>query len=148
MELVQQSPMLWSARSSMHITSVSGMRTSRQKEFDQVAAEAMMRIAPASNAADGVPVTGFSATRVRPSTLGEEEELGKLLTALTNMASAEPPQLFADRYRLKAGFVRGGQALVVFALNDGEGFFQYAIKCVFIQAPMHCVMPLTHLPAR
>ena len=68
-------------------------------------------------------------TVVQSSTLGEPEAHGRLVTALENMARAEPAQLFAGRYRLKAEWVQGGQALVVFARDDADGFFQYAIKC-------------------
>ena len=86
------------------------------------------RIMPAANG--GLAITGFSnVTVVQSSTLGEPEAHGRLVTALEEMARAEPVQLFAGRYRLKAEWVQGGQALVVFARDDADGFFQYAIKC-------------------
>ena len=126
----QRSLVRWSADTSGLEEQSHTWRLARQPEFGQAAAQTMLRIAPAANTTDGVPLTGgFSATLVRPSTLAEPGAVDKLLTALDNMASAEPPQLFAGRYRLKTEWVRGGQALVVFARDDGEGFFQYAIKC-------------------
>ena len=97
------------------------------------ASAAMMtrrRIAPANSTLAGSTVSGFSgAVYSQPNTLEQPQERDRLRTALLNMAEAEPPQLFAGRYRLKAEWVQGGQALVVFARDDADGFFQYAIKC-------------------
>ena len=88
------------------------------------------RIAPANSTLAGSTVSGFSgAVYSQPNTLEQPQERDRLRTAVVNMAEAEPPQLFAGRYRLKAEWVQGGQALVVFARDDADGFFQYAIKC-------------------
>ena len=52
----------------------------------------------------------------------------RLLDAIEEYTDAQPPQPFAWRYMLKREFVDGGQALVNFARDTGEGFYQYAIK--------------------
>ena len=89
------------------------------------------RIMPAAGSAySGAAITRFSgAVVVQPSTLDEPGQMDRLVTGLENMATSEPAELFAGRYRLKAEWVRGGQALVIFARDDSKGFFQYAIKC-------------------
>ena len=89
------------------------------------------RIAPAGERQEGrTCITGFSnATIDFPATVDEPEEKERILAALENMTLANPPHLFAERYRLKDERVVGGQAVVVFARDDCEGFFQYAIKC-------------------
>ena len=95
---------------------------------------AMRRITPSAGTSNGISISGFTnATVVYPSTLEEPDVHNRLVTALENMANAEPAQLFAGRYRLKAEWVRGGQALVVFARDDAHGFFQYAIKCALLR---------------
>ena len=99
-----------------------------------------VRIAPATSAKNGdSAVVNFSnATLVLPHTLGEPEEWDRLRNALTNMATAEPVQLFAGRYRLKAERpTQGGQALVAFACDRADSFFQYAIKCALV-CIAHC----------
>ena len=131
-----------SAPRTLAVTSIGVRRSSTLSDVLQtpcrigapaVSAASNCRIAPASGASHETILTGFaSATLVQPSTLAEPKDMDRLVTALENMATAEPPQLLAGRYRLRAEWARGGQALVVFARNAGDGFFQYAIKCVFV----------------
>lgn len=62
-------------------------------------------------------------------TLDEPDAKAQLVTALHNMATAAPVQLFARRYQLLDARVEGGQAVVCFARDSAGSMFQYAIKC-------------------
>ena len=94
------------------------------------------RIAPAKSMLVGSTISEFSgAVYSQPSTLEQPQERERLRTAVQNMAESEPLQLFAGRYRLKSEWVQGGQALVVFACDSANSFYQFAIKCA--SSPMH-----------
>jgi hypothetical protein len=64
-----------------------------------------------------------------PSTMAAGAEDEWLLTALDNLACAEPPEPFAGQFILGHERTHGGQAVVVFAHDIGAGFMHYAIKC-------------------
>ena len=76
----------------------------------------------------GTQTSVGSATTARPSTVLEPDERSKLSTALSNMATMQPPILFAGRFLLIDEQAHGGQAVVAFA-RDNSGVFPYAIKC-------------------
>ena len=52
----------------------------------------------------------------------------KLLCALENLASADPPRVFARRYVLLQERSVGGQAVVNYARGRDGGLYQYALK--------------------
>jgi hypothetical protein len=54
------------------------------------------------------------------------------MLAIANMASLQPPALFARRYLFTTGIVHGGQSVVAFARDHDAGMRQYAIKCVLV----------------
>jgi hypothetical protein len=91
------------------------------------------RIAPPSESAASTvrQASQFSL----PHTMDEPDAKEQLLTAIENIAGTQPPEVFAGAYILSSNYMRGGQAVVVFARDCGEGFLQYAIKYVpFAQA--------------
>ena len=57
------------------------------------------------------------------------DEIDELLTAVQNMAYAQPEYVFASNYVLSTEHVHGGQSVVVFARGVGPGMRHYAIKC-------------------
>jgi hypothetical protein len=97
--------------------------------------------------ADSWPVTSSSGGHRLTSTFGqtytavsnttraaapEEADFKRaLLEELRDIATADPPQLFAGKYVLLNERVAGGQALVNFARDSTGGYYQYAIKCAF-----------------
>jgi hypothetical protein len=70
--------------------------------------------------------TAWSYER-RRDTLEDTDAKRRLITALDNMAAAQPPQLFAGLYALLRERAEGGQAVVNLA-RDATGLRQYAIK--------------------
>jgi hypothetical protein len=64
-----------------------------------------------------------------PPTLAAGDNYEQLEAEISNMALSQPPLLFANRFLFTTDFVRGGQALVVFARGRDAGLRQYAIKC-------------------
>ena len=129
--IVQRTLAATSTSNSRQIGSSARSGSSHAPSQSQApAAATTQRIAPAASTLRGTAVTSFSdGTTLLPSTLGDAEEMNRLVVALQNMAAAEPAQLFAGRYRLQAEIVQGGQAVVVFARDRSNGFFQFAIKC-------------------
>ena len=87
-------------------------------------------------AAGGVPEQGDNRDLFMQAPLGltmlggavsEYDDRDKLSTALSNMATAQPPVWFAGRYEVQDLLTHGGQAVVAFA-KDASGW-EYAIKC-------------------
>ena len=61
-------------------------------------------------------VTNFTvAGAIKADTLAEADPMQRLLVALENMATADPPRLFAHKYALLNERAMGGQAVVNFA---------------------------------
>jgi hypothetical protein len=75
----------------------------------------------ASDAESEVPDAG--------SEQNEQSVREKLMAALSALASAQPPELFAGRYCLKQDRVHGEHTVVNYAYDSNRGIFQYAIRC-------------------
>jgi hypothetical protein len=72
-----------------------------------------------------------------PNTFAAGSEHEQLVTAVSNMAMSQTPIVFASRFLLTTGMVRGGQGIVVFARGDDGGMRQFAIKCAPIYMGIH-----------
>jgi hypothetical protein len=65
------------------------------------------------------------------NTLDQKEGSNQLMTALSNMASMQPPIPFANKFVLTSDMEYGGQAVVVFAQRVDSRMRHYAIKYAF-----------------
>jgi hypothetical protein len=101
---------------------------------DQLQHSPVLPCQQSSNVSDPLASTVASPTVStdlchRPSTMAAVTDAQRLLTALDNLACAQPPELFADQFVVSTERTHGGQAVVVFARDKGAGFMHYAIKC-------------------
>jgi hypothetical protein len=90
------------------------------------------RVTVAINQLPTAAVTGVSSlwsTESLPRTLAPKDEMRRLIAAVTNMASSQPPIPFGSRFLLTNDIVEGGQGVVVFARSNNAAMRPYAIKC-------------------
>jgi hypothetical protein len=100
---------------------------------DRVAQNAMQnRVTGPSNHLPTAEVTGVSTlgpTEPLTKTMAADDEMGRLIAAVTNMATSQPPIPFGTRFLLTSETVKGGQGIVVFARGGDAAMRPYAIKC-------------------